>query len=79
MDEQEANETVRRMDTLLRYVACLFVGLFILALGGVDPFREIYRTFLLTTIVLAMCGMLIYFMKLCKRMERYDEENRTDR
>ena len=79
MQEEEANETILRMDVLLRCVACLFVALAILAIGdGVLP-KSIYRTVLLTVTVFTMCGILLYYMKLCKRMEHYDEQNSSDR
>lgn len=79
MQEEEADATIQRMDILLRYVACLFVALALLAIGdGVLP-KSIYRTILLTATVFTMCGILLYYMKLCKRMEHYDEQNPSDR
>jgi hypothetical protein len=79
MHEKEANATIRRMDTLLRCVACLFVALAILAVGEDSLPQPTYRTVLLTATVFTMCGILLYYMKLCKRMQRYDEQHTSDR
>lgn len=79
MHEEEANATIRRMDILLRCVACLFVALAILAIGDRGLPRPTYRAVLLTATVFTMCGILLYYMKLCKRMERYDEQHPSDR
>lgn len=79
VQEKEANETIHRMDILLRCVAVLFVALAILALGEYVLSRSIYRTVLLTATVFTMCGILLHYMTLCKRMEQYDEQHRSDR
>lgn len=79
MNEKEADETIQRMDILLRCVAGLFVALAILVVGEYGFSRSIYRTVILTATVFTMCGILLHYMTMCKRMEQYDEQHRSDR
>lgn len=74
--KDEADAIVGRINIILPCVGALILASGILMFSGAaGPSKPFHHNALLAAITFTAIGLLLVFMKMCKRMEEYDREN----